>query len=348
MKRSMMNIPFIRLLIRNFLFLGCCIGAFFAGSLITIMSIDPTICDIHHCTEKIKMTGVEDTNNWMGHWGKTSQGSQTTVFLVVVILSAPSNSEQRDVIRQTWLKDEATDTHHYFVIGTGSLSEDLNVTIQSEQKKFGDLLLLNHVYDSYEALTKKLLASLVYVHNNVRFRFMLKCDDDTYVQLTQLHKELKSVPFKQRLYWGFFDGRATPKKQGPWKELDWVLCDHYLPYALGGGYILSSDLVTFVASNAKYLKLYNNEDVSMGVWLAALDVHRVHDPKFDTEYKSRGCNNDYIISHKQSTLHMREKYNSLTTIGTLCKEVFKVRNSYIYNWNVPPSKCCQRNDSSVP
>ena len=118
----------------------------------------------------INVTGVEDSNGWMGHWGKKSEGSPTSVFLVVVIISAPGNSEQRDVMRQTWLRDEALDTHHYFVIGTAGVTEELNTTIQSEQKRFGDLMLLNNIYDSYEALTKKLLASLVYIHKNVKFR----------------------------------------------------------------------------------------------------------------------------------------------------------------------------------
>ena len=105
----------------------------------------------------------------------------------------------RNVIRQTWLNEETSDTLHYFVIGTEGLIRDVNVTIQSEQKRFSDLLLLPNVKDSYSALTKKLLASLVYVQHNVMFRFLLKCDDDTYVQLHQLHYELKEVSYKQRL-----------------------------------------------------------------------------------------------------------------------------------------------------
>nr|XP_045595055.1 beta-1,3-galactosyltransferase 6-like isoform X1 [Procambarus clarkii] len=346
--RRASGLPFCRRPLRNTIYVLSCVGAFMLGSLSTLMTVDPMRCDIHQCTEKIKHIDVEDSNRWLGMWGHQNAGSEKSVFLVIVLLSAPVNVEQRNVIRQTWLSEEKSDTLHLFVLGVNSLNEDLNTTIQSEQKRFGDLLLLNNVIDSYQALTKKLLASFVHVHYNVKFRFLLKCDDDTYVQVSQLHKELKSVPYKQRLYWGFFDGRATPKKSGPWKEADWVLCDRYLPYALGGGYVLSSDVVTFVATNSKYLKLYRNEDVSLGTWLAPLDLHRVHDTRFDTEYKSRGCNNEYLVTHKQSTLHMREKYNSLKATSLLCREQFQVHKSYKYNWNVPPSQCCIRNDSSIP
>lgn len=46
-------------------------------------------------------------------------------------------------------------------------------------------------------------------------------------------------------------------------------------------------------------RIFRNEDVSVGAWLAGLDVRYVHDPRFDTEFRSRGCNNQYIITHKQ-------------------------------------------------
>ena len=68
----------------------------------------------------------------------------------------------------------------------------------------------------------------------------------------------RSVPTK-RLYWGYFDGRAHPKRQGKWGEYSWVICDHYLPYAVGGGYVLSTDVVTALASAAPLLSVFANE-----------------------------------------------------------------------------------------
>lgn len=46
---------------------------------------------------------------------------------------------------------------------------------------------------------------------------------------------------------------------------------------------------------------YNSEDVSVGAWLAGLNVHYVHDPRFDTEWTSRGCHNEYLVTHKQAS-----------------------------------------------
>jgi galactosylxylosylprotein 3-beta-galactosyltransferase len=47
------------------------------------------------------------------------------------------------------------------------------------------------------------------------------------------------------------------------------------------------------------LMIWNSEDISVGAWLSPIQVNRVHSIRFDTEAKSRGCNNDYIVTHKQ-------------------------------------------------
>lgn len=75
---------------------------------------------------------------------------------------------------------------------------------------------------------------------------------------------------------------------------------------------------------------------------------RVHDPRFDTEYVSRGCLNDYIVTHKQNVEMMKQLQENLQATGKLCPREYKVKPSYIYNWDVLPSMCCLRNDSRVP
>ena len=79
-----------------------------------------------------------------------------------------------------------------------------------------------------------------------------------------------------------------------------------------------------------------------GAWLAPLQVNRVHDFRFDTEYRSRGCNNLHIISHKQSIDEMHQKHRQLRETGKLCVEETHLRNSFIYNWAAPPTECCKR------
>ncbi|CAL8379234.1 unnamed protein product [Boreogadus saida] len=266
-----------------------------------------------------------------------------SAFLVVLITTGPKYTERRSIIRSTWLTKRDSDILPMFVVGTAGLPiEDLQ-NINTEQGRHKDLLLLPELRDSYENLTLKLLHMYSWLDQKVDFKFVMKADDDTFARLDLLKEELKAKEPK-RLYWGFFSGRGRVKSAGKWRESAWELCDYYLPYALGGGYILSADLVHYVRINAGYLKTWQSEDVSLGAWLAPVDVRRTHDPRFDTEFKSRGCSNKYLVTHKQSLEDMLEKHQTLQRDGKLCKEEVRVRLSYVYDWGVPPSQCCQRKD----
>ncbi|XP_046397195.1 beta-1,3-galactosyltransferase 6-like [Ischnura elegans] len=275
-------------------------------------------------------------------------------FLVVMIMSSPDNIQQRTSIRETWATyGEVQDVRYFFFVGTKNLTNDQSSVLVKEYEDNEDLVLFAEVLDSYEDLTTKLLHSFTWLSNAVNFSFVLKCDDDTFVRMPAVLKELKKSFAKnpqKRLYWGFFDGRAHVRRSGKWAESNWVICDRYLPYALGGGYVLSKELVNLLAHRAAYLELYRNEDAAVGAWLSTVrGLERKHDPRFDTEYISRGCNEEHLLTHKVSPQMMRTLYSSLKTRGKFCPSgEFALRHSYLYNWDVPPSRCCVRTNSSVP
>lgn len=178
--------------------------------------------------------------------------------LIVLALTAPGNSERRNTIRKTWLSEKpASEVKSLFSIGLVNVKPEEKDTLESENKKYNDLILLPKLFDTYVTITKKVLQSFVHIYENYDFDFLLKVDDDSFVVLDLIIKELfrwQNKGTRAELYWGYFDGRARVKRNGPWKETDWFLCDHYLPYALGGGYVLSYNLVKFIAENADYLK----------------------------------------------------------------------------------------------
>lgn len=220
--------------------------------------------------------------------------------LIILILSAPENYVRRKIIRETWLKlgnrrhlidGDYVDFKHYFVIGGMNLSTDKVKFINGEQLKYDDILILP-MRDSYKNLTQKILRSFEWLQGQhefgVDFKYVLKCDDDSFVRLDSLLHELVQIeliylksdrgdlelinddtsPYLRvnwqvndiephgdlQLYWGYFNGNAKVKSSGKWKETSWILCDTYLPYALGGGYVLSKRLITFLAQNADYLR----------------------------------------------------------------------------------------------
>jgi len=274
---------------------------------------------------------------------------EPSVTLLVLVISSPGNSELRNVIRETWLSISKKNHKFksYFVIGDKDVNSKQVYDLSLEKSRYGDLMTL-HLLDSYSTLTNKVIKSFEFSHQNIRFNYLLKCDDDTFVDLEKLLGELELLT-EPNLYLGFFDGRAPVQTRGKWADTEYRLCDRYIPYALGGGYVLGRQMVEFLASNSHLLQQFNSEDVSIGAWLSGTKAVRKHDPRFDTEWKSRGCSNKFIVTHKQTAADMKVKWKRLSKTGTLCDtEETKVRLSYIYDWNKPPSECCLKDNHNVP
>ncbi|CAK1599893.1 unnamed protein product [Parnassius mnemosyne] len=325
-----------------FFYLGCCLTLSFL---------------------RIDCTKVTVSNN------NVLQLQDDTIILaeyIVLIVSSPSNQAKRDAVRATWSKFvnnifidngqtiykwnyswTTQNSQHgmikiYFAVGTQGLNDEKIKSLRAEQKHSKDLLFLN-IEDNYQNLSLKNLKAIKWFSKNVKgMKYLIKCDDDSFVRIDLIVKDLEAFAPNKGLYWGYFNGHANVYLNGKWQERTWFLCDKYLPYALGGGYVISRSIVDYIANNSNLLSYYNSEDVSMGVWTAALDINRVHDIRFDTEWKSRGCNKTMLVRHKQSPSDMFEMYETLVHSHgeKLCKtEDFK-RKTYFYNWNVLPSMCC--------
>ena len=313
----------------------------------TTTSVSDCNCSAHDMTPTDLSLVASSTQSHGGIDVETSsmkvKRSLTHYLLVVVVLSTVHGKDRRDAIRQTWMRghqDIKPRVMVKFVIGTLSLPPSDLEALMAEEHTHHDLLFLSSLNESYQNLTRKVLYTFQWADEHLKYSYLLKCDDDSYVHLDTMTQELARRTSKHSLYWGYFTGRQNPKSSGKWAENKWFLCDHYLPYAMGGGYVISSDLIHRVAVNADGIQLYNSEDVSVGVWLSSFDAERKHDVRFDTEATSRGCRNDHLISHKQPINEMLAKFNSLKTKGLQCSNEYTIRKPYSYNWRALPSKCC--------
>ncbi len=210
-----------------------------------------------------------EIRNPLSKFDTSIQGTKEKLdyFMFIIILSSPNGYEKRKAIRETWLSFQVPNNlkvGHRFVIGTSGLDNELLENLFKERNQHGDLLLLSNHEDNYYLLTMKLLKTFIWVKNNVQSNFILKVDDDSFVRTNVLVKDLAAREKFERIYWGFFRGDANVKKIGKWAEKNWILCDKYLPYANGGGYLLSQDLVNYMAKISDMLQIYNNEDVAVG------------------------------------------------------------------------------------
>lgn len=291
---------------------------------------------------------TESSNTLVTHTSdtmSTTAAKRKHYLLFVAVLSQFHEYTKRNAVRQTWMKLHNQSSSNFsvvvkFVIGTMNLSTTEVHSLNAEENIHHDLLFLPQLVDGYKKLTHKVLHTLVWVDQTLSFSYLLKCDLDTFVALDRLAKELSVRTSTKDLYWGYFVGYGRPVKKGRYPEHNWFLCDNYLPYALGGGYVISSNLVHRLAVNSDGLQRYVCEDVSVGVWLSPFEIERKHDVRFNTGHKSRGCNNQHLVTHKQSPEEMHKMYNNLLKTGVQCETENSLRHPYVYNWNTQPTKCC--------
>ena len=198
---------------------------------------------------------------------RNSKPERIKTFLLIIILTGPNYGTRRNAMRMTWLNVTGFTFVRRFVVGTSDLDNATRKQLEQEQNLHGDMLLLQHFKDSYKQLTRKLLNTFIWISENVDCAFVMKADDDTFARLDVIEQELKvKYSLIDNLYWGFHRGDSRVKYTGPWAEPKWILCDRYLPYALGGGYIISMKLVQYIANVSSLLVLYNSEDVSLGLF----------------------------------------------------------------------------------
>jgi galactosylxylosylprotein 3-beta-galactosyltransferase len=220
-------------------------------------------------------------------------------------------------------------------------SETIDTPLLNEIYHHNDIIVLQNT--SIYLSSRQLLSAFNWAIKNAQFKYLLKCNDASYVSMRGIVGELKRniLPAGMAI-WGYFVGNENVTRTGLKSERVWNQCVTYLPYAEGGGYVVSRDLVAMVTDLGPLLYHMDNEDIGLGTWVAPFKtVQRYHDKRFNTGTQSRGCMNNYLISHPvttatMQTIHQRMNENN----GQICDEEYEIISSYNYNWSAPVTSCC--------
>ena len=257
---------------------------------------------------------AENSNLPTCHYGKSiiKEQQQLSCYLFVAVMVRPSGFDRREVIRKTWYRHITNHEHSLtqvrFFVGTRSLSKQVLEGIHKEQETHHDIVMLDEHVDTYERLTWKSIQTMTWIIQHVNFTYYLKCDDDSYPLVNHIISELQERRQTGRLYWGHFFIDLHVHKSGKNVDNSWFLTKQYTPFAIGGAYILSSDLVQLVVGMQKCLHYYQNEDVTLGLWLSPYHIERKHDYRFCR--RSQTCLPDTIIflgRSKEQLLSLSEK-----------------------------------------
>ncbi|KAK3149676.1 hypothetical protein QOZ80_3AG0220800 [Eleusine coracana subsp. coracana] len=235
--------------------------------------------------------------------------SEDHVELFIGILSAGSHFTERMALRRSWMssvRNSSKTVARFFVALNGR--NEMNEDLKKEADFFGDIVIVPFE-DSYDLVVLKTVAICDYVANVVPAKYVMKCDDDTFVRLDSVMAELKKIPEGRSFYLGNMNYYHRPLREGKWAVSyeEWPF-EEYPPYADGAGYIFSSNIANFVVSEMEKgkLNLFKMEDVSMGMWVGQFNgssgnaVEYVHNDKFCQS----GCEDGYLTAHYQSPAQM--------------------------------------------
>ncbi|XP_066534642.1 UDP-GalNAc:beta-1,3-N-acetylgalactosaminyltransferase 2 isoform X2 [Hoplias malabaricus] len=139
--------------------------------------------------------------------------------------------------------------------------------LQEENHRNGDMVFVD-VVDTYRTVPSKLLQFYKWAVRNADFNLLLKTDDDCYIDMDAVLMKIDRKGLtRTNIWWGNFRQSWAVDRTGKWQELEYA-SPVYPAFACGSGYVVSWDLVVWLASNAEKLKAYQDAG-----WLCAKECY---------------------------------------------------------------------------
>lgn len=249
-----------------------------------------------------------------------------STFLLIIVPTRPQGIHPRQLIRHTWFegfRNKTEDAVLRFVVGNRSMDSDTRFELTEENGTHGDIVFVNTTENDVAALTNKTLALINWAHHHVKFSYLMKSDDDTYVFVKNLIDELRQRPTTTKLYFGkMLVNSPIVRGNYKWGDNEWDLAPVYMPFAMGGGYVISHDLVATLSQDSSRLKWHVNEDTAIGAWISAFDCERRSDDRFCFWWKGRTlqqCKQPFLallmfaFSREELVEHFHYYYEQVTT-----------------------------------
>ena len=233
-----------------------------------------------------------------------------TLFRVLII-SSPQNFEQRQAIRRTWCDPSNFSHvpqhawHCVFLLGQ-SLNSNHTAMLKREKALYQDLLIGSYL-DTYRNLTLKVIPGFTWSVNHCPCSFLVKTDDDCFVNAGLLYTFLLHHNTQTRsLFVGNLLQDKSRLKVMRGSSNRWAVSSkdyprkYYPPYASGMGYILSTDVAQQLVTESNFVKPIPVEDAYVGIVMSRLPVKLIDSKRFQVTSSGLGlCNYMYVfIVHK--------------------------------------------------
>lgn len=181
--------------------------------------------------------------------------NKTKIFLGV--FTKEENYNRRQIIRDTYLKNKPDNIIFKFITGRPTSKKFIN-----EIEEYHDILPLDIKENMNKGKTYEYFYTIAEIFNNYKLDFVIKADDDSYIRLDVIEKDLNTTNNKMT-YWGFLVGNT---------------------FMGGECYALSFDLVKWI-HNSTIPRKYKNghEDSQVQKWFVWGDINN------NITYEIRNC-----------------------------------------------------------
>ncbi|XP_055857823.1 acetylgalactosaminyl-O-glycosyl-glycoprotein beta-1,3-N-acetylglucosaminyltransferase [Episyrphus balteatus] len=248
-----------------------------------------------------------------------------SIKLLIIITSAHSHQDARLSIRQTWGHyGTRRDVAIGFILGRTN-NQTLENALNQENYIYGDLIR-GHFVDSYNNLTLKTISALEWVDQNCpQAKFVLKTDDDMFINVPKLMAFLEKHQKDKRVIYGRLAKKWKPirnKKSKYYVSSGQFAAMIFPPFTTGPAYVMSADVIHDLyikALQQTYLKL---EDVfTTGIVAQQLGIKRIHVNEFlNRRIAFNPCNIRKTISvHMIKSNEQFDLWKKLLDQSTNCK-----------------------------
>ncbi|PIN15231.1 Galactosyltransferase [Handroanthus impetiginosus] len=241
------------------------------------------------------------------------------VDLFIGILSAGNHFAERMAVRKSWMQHntvKSADVVTRFFVAMHARKE-VNVELMKEAEYFGDIVIVPYM-DNYDLVVLKTIAICEYGVRTVGAKYIMKCDDDTFVRIDAVMMEVNKIQSSGSFYIGNINYYHRPLRHGKWAVTyeEWPE-EAYPPYANGPGYIISADIALYTVSEFEKhrLRLFKMEDVSMGMWVEKFNSSKPVEYMHSLKFCQFGCIEGYYTAHYQSPRQMMCLWDKLQLHG---------------------------------
>ena len=233
------------------------------------------------------------------------------ILVTILVISAPDHFKQREAIRNSWGNTrDNKEVVFSFLVGLSD-NTSLAKAVTEESEKNGDVIV-NNITDLYENLSLKTLSAFDWLKQFCpKSKFLLKVDDDMFVQierLLEMIRKLLDTDLEPRIILGNISKNWRPIRNPQSKYLMTKAeypGDKYPDFATGPSYLVSRQAVLEILPLAMEQQYIHLEDVFLtGVVAESLGIQRLNVKEFQNNPKRipirfMGCKLTNIITlHK--------------------------------------------------